>query len=55
MKHALCVGINKYGSGSDLAGCVNDANDVQAALEQRGFDVISLLDADATGKITSLG
>ena len=27
-KHALCIGINDYpGTGSDLSGCVNDAND----------------------------
>ena len=27
-KFALCIGINDYpGTGSDLSGCVNDAND----------------------------
>ncbi len=32
-KNALCIGINDYpGTGSDLAGCVNDANDWAAAL-----------------------
>ena len=47
--HALCVGINDYpGSNMDLAGCVNDARDWQALLEQRGYKVDSLHDAEAT-------
>jgi hypothetical protein len=50
-KHALCVGINDYpGTGSDLAGCVNDANDWAAALKARGFTVTTLFDKQATGK-----
>lgn len=50
-KHALCVGINDYpGTGSDLSGCVNDANDWQAALAGRGYAVTMLLDANATRK-----
>lgn len=49
-KTALCIGINNYpGTGSDLSGCVNDANDWSAALTQRGFTVKKLLDAKATG------
>jgi len=48
-KNALCIGINDYpGTGSDLAGCINDANDWKAALEQRGFRVQSLLNEQAT-------
>ena len=48
-KRALCIGINDYpGTGSDLAGCVNDAHDWRAALEQRGFQVRQLLDGQAT-------
>lgn len=48
-KKALCIGINNYpGTGSDLAGCVNDANDWKTALEQRGFSVQQLLDQQAT-------
>lgn len=48
-KKALCIGINDYpGSGSDLSGCVNDANDWKTALEKRGFSVDVLLDAQAT-------
>lgn len=50
-KLALCIGINDYpGTGSDLAGCVNDANDWAAALRKRGFAVKMLLDRQATGK-----
>lgn len=48
-KRAVCVGINDYpGTGSDLAGCVNDARDWQRALEQRGYEVTALLDSRAT-------
>jgi hypothetical protein len=50
-KLALCIGVNDYpGTGSDLAGCVNDAHDWRAALEGRGFSVSTLLDRQATGK-----
>ena len=48
-RRALCVGINDYpGTGSDLAGCVNDARDWQRVLEQRGYQVAVLLDGRAT-------
>jgi metacaspase-1 len=47
-KTALCIGINNYpGTGSDLAGCVNDAKDWRDALEDRGFSTQLMLDADA--------
>jgi metacaspase-1 len=49
-KFALCIGINDYpGTGSDLSGCVNDANDWSEALNARGFKVSKLLDRQATG------
>jgi len=49
-KRALCIGINNYpGTDSDLAGCVNDANDWADALEVRGFHVQKLLDKQAKG------
>jgi hypothetical protein len=49
-KYALCIGINDYpGTDSDLAGCVNDANDWADALTNRGFTVTKLLDRKATG------
>ena len=48
-KSALCIGINDYpGTGMDLNGCVNDANDWAAELDKRGFEVKLLLDAAAT-------
>lgn len=48
-KRALCFGINYAGTSSQLAGCVNDANDWAEALEARGFDSIyTTLDAEAT-------
>ena len=47
---ALCIGINDYpGTGSDLSGCVNDANDWAAVLKARGYAVTTILDAQATG------
>jgi hypothetical protein len=50
-KHALCIGINNYpGTDSDLAGCVNDANDWARELARRRFNVEKLLDGQATGK-----
>lgn len=51
VKRALCIGINDYpGTGSDLAGCVNDTNDWATVLLKRGFTVDKLLDRKATGK-----
>jgi hypothetical protein len=48
-KKAVCIGINNYpGTGSDLSGCINDANDWKAELERRGFTVEELLDKQAT-------
>jgi uncharacterized caspase-like protein len=55
-RSALCVGINEFQSlstNSWLSGCVNDANDMAAALKKFGFTSRSttvLLDADATKK-----
>src|SRR4030042_3457117 len=49
-RRALCIGINDYpGTGSDLAGCVNDAKDWAAALRRHGFTVTKILDKQATG------
>lgn len=50
-RYGLCIGINDYpGTGSDLSGCVNDANDWAAELTARGFAVTRMLDKQATGK-----
>lgn len=55
-KYALCIGINDYpGMGSDLSGCVNDANDWAAELKKRGFTVSQLLDKQATGSAIRKG
>lgn len=49
MPNALCIGINNYpGTGSDLHGCVNDANDWAQVLKNRGFSTSLLLDGKAT-------
>lgn len=45
----LHIGINQYGHGSDLAGCVNDANDFAAAFAGRGAITSVITDRDATG------
>ena len=56
MRNALCIGINDYpGTGSDLAGCVNDANDWAEELTKREFDVEVMLDAQATGEAMRAG
>jgi hypothetical protein len=48
-KRALCVGINDYaGDITDLNGCENDANDWEAELKKRGYEVTKLLNAQAT-------
>lgn len=48
-KRALCIGINDYpGTGSDLAGCVNDARDWAEELTRRGFEVSQMIDSEAT-------
>ena len=55
-RRALCVGINEFESlprTSWLNGCVNDANDIAAALRKVGFTkrtTTVLADADATKK-----
>lgn len=56
MKLALCIGINDYpGTGSDLNGCVNDANDWAAELGKRDFDTRLMLDSEATGAAIRAG
>jgi hypothetical protein len=56
MRYALCIGINDYpGTGSDLSGCVNDAQDWAEELTKRGFDTELMLDAEATGDAVRAG
>jgi len=48
-KLALCIGINDYpGTGSDLSGCINDANDWAAIFGEYEFSVQLLIDKQAT-------
>lgn len=47
-KLAVCIGINYVGTPNELAGCINDANDWAAELNDRGFNVHSLIESDAT-------
>jgi hypothetical protein len=48
-KRALIVGINYVGSGHDLRGCINDADNMLAMLQQQGFlDIVVLKEAAAT-------
>ena len=49
-KRAVCIGINDYpGSGADLSGCVNDAQDMAQMLRGRQYTPVDLLlDGDAT-------
>jgi hypothetical protein len=55
-KTALCIGINNYpGTGMDLAGCVNDANDWADLLAARGFTVTRLIDKQATKAAMAAG
>lgn len=47
-RRALCIGINAYPPGSELFGCVADAQAWGSQLESVGFEVTTLLDAQAT-------
>jgi hypothetical protein len=47
-KKALVVGINYVGTGNDLRGCINDATNMQALLQSRGFAVEMMLEKAAT-------
>jgi len=49
MKNSLHIGINNYpGTGMDLSGCVNDANDWQNTLKDKGFKTKIILDSECT-------
>jgi len=54
-KRALLIGINRYQiAGADLRGCVNDVDDVHAALREffdfKNGDITTLTDGKATKK-----
>jgi hypothetical protein len=48
VKKALIVGINYVGTGNDLQGCINDANNMNALLTSQGFTVEMCLETQAT-------
>jgi hypothetical protein len=48
--YSLSIGINAYGNGADLAGCVNDALDWSQALKARGAQAHTCTDGQATGQ-----
>ena len=49
MQKALLIGINYAGTGQALRGCINDVNNMNALLKEKGFDEIRLvLEKDAT-------
>jgi hypothetical protein len=49
VKKAVCIGINNYpGTSNDLQGCVNDASDWSALLNDFGFETGLMVDAQAT-------
>jgi metacaspase-1 len=52
-KRALLFGINKYGGGHDLQGCINDIEDVKSKLNKEfpGFDISMYKDSQVTGKL----
>lgn len=48
-QRALIVGINYVGTSYQLKGCINDANNMKALLESKGFtDIELMLEKDAT-------
>lgn len=47
-KRALCIGIDEYPSPYTLGGCVNDARNWSKRLSSLGFEVTTLVNADAT-------
>jgi hypothetical protein len=46
-KYAITIGINTY-ANAPLQGCVNDAEDWRLALLDRGYEVMTLLNEEAT-------
>jgi len=51
-KKALIVGINYRGTGSELNGCINDAENIKKELETRGYKDIVFLTDDTNVKPT---
>jgi len=47
-KKALLIGINYINTQYALQGCINDIQNVQSLLQQKGYDIISLTDYTAS-------
>ena len=54
-KYALCVGNNYPGTGAELYGCVNDANDWAQLLGREGYQVTVMTEAGKAGVLEALG
>lgn len=48
MKRAVCMGINAYGGGNDLQGCVNGVHDMFKWFMDHGFEVSEVTDSMVT-------
>lgn len=46
VKKALLIGINYIGTDSELSGCINDINNMQAALQKHGYTLFRKLTDD---------
>jgi hypothetical protein len=53
-KYALCIGNNYPGTDSELAGCVNDANDWMDLLRVEGYQVTQVIEATKSHAIEEL-
>jgi hypothetical protein len=53
-KYALCIGNNYPGTDSELAGCVNDANDWMELLGDEGYQVTYVVEATKSQAIEEL-
>ena len=55
MKKLLTVAINSYNT-APLRGCINDSNNIKEAFTKQGYDIVQLVEGDATKQniVTSL-
>jgi len=55
MKHQLLIGINYFGTDAELAGCVNDIEDVEKYVGGAGFEKYAVLLEDTDALPTRAG
>lgn len=53
-KYALCVGNNYPGTGADLNGCVNDAQDWAEVLNHEGYEILVMTEANKRSVMNEL-